>query len=77
MHECEAIVVHCFGDLFFTPVYVVLCIIVNIGIMEGTKLSLNSQKAALLLKRRTATRSLYMEPFISLSTTSIQNFSLL
>jgi len=75
MHECEAIIAHHFGDLLFRTVNVVLCIIVNVGITKGTKLNLSSEKAVLLLKHLTAAPSLYKEPFISLSTTGIQIFS--
>ena len=45
MHECKAIIARHFGDLLFTTVYVILCIIVNIGIMKGTKLTLSLEKA--------------------------------
>jgi len=56
MHKRETIIAHCFGNLLLTKVFVVLCIIVAIGIMEGTKLALASEKAAPLLKRLTAVR---------------------
>ena len=74
MHKRETIIAHRFGNLLFTKVFMVLCIIVAIGIMEGKKLTLTSEKAAPLLKRLTAVRWSYKEPFISLSTTTIQNF---
>ena len=54
---------HHFGDLFFTTV---LCIIVIIGFMKDTKLTLSSEKAALLLKCLATVWSLCEEPFISL-----------
>jgi len=54
MHKREMIIAHRFGNLLLTKVFVVLCIIVAIGIMEGTKLTLTSEKVAPLLKRLTA-----------------------
>jgi len=39
MHECEAIIAHCFGDCL------VLCIIVNIGKTKSIKLTLALKKA--------------------------------
>ena len=56
MHKRETIIAHRFGNLLFTKVFVVLCIIVAVGNMEGTKLTLTSEKAAPLLKRLTAVR---------------------
>jgi len=76
MHKCETIIAHHFGTLLLTKVFVALCIIVAIGNKEGTKLILTSEKAAPLLKRLTVVRWSYKEPFISLSTTTIQNFIL-
>ena len=75
MHECETIITHHFGDLLFTIVFVVLCIIVNIGIMEGTKLTLSSKKAALLLKCQTQCDH-YTRSHLLSSTTGIQIFSI-
>jgi len=75
-HKRETIIAHCFVNLLLTEVFVVLCIIITVGIMEGTKLTLTSEKAAPLLKRLTAAQWSYKEPFISLSTTTIQNFTL-
>jgi len=76
MHKRETIIAHRFGNLLFTKIFVVLCIIVAVGIMEGTKLTLTTEKAAPLLKCLTAVRWSYKEPFISLSTTTIQIFTL-
>ena len=56
MHKRETIIAHRFGNLLLTKVFVVLCIIVAVGIMEGTKLTFTSEKAASLLKRLTAVR---------------------
>jgi len=56
---------------------VILCIIIIIGTTDGTELTFRPEKAALIQKLICVAPQLYKEPFIRLSSTSIENFGLL